>query len=488
MNPVASKIKEWRRNPIKFVRENFRAEPDHWQSEALLAFADTTDKRNERIALKACVGPGKSTVLAWSMLNFLLCYGDVGNHPKAAALSITEDNLRTNLWVEYAKWMQRSPILSRMFVHTRERLFAKDHPADWFVVARSFPQKADKATLGRTLSGIHSDFTYFQIDEAGEMPVEILQAAEQAMSTGKWCKIMMAGNPMSVDGALYQACEKQKANWKIITITGDPDDVKRSARIKLDFAKEQIALWGRTNPWVMFSILGEFPLQSVNKLLGDQDVKDAMAREITPDAYCNSDKRYGVDVARFGDDRTVIFPRQGLAWGVPKIMRNARTNEIADRIVYDDHTYGADLIAIDDTGGWGAGVIDQLLLMGKSPLPVNFSSSALDKDHFYNRRAEMWWNMAEAIKRGAVLPSIPELVKDLCSASYVIDKGKIRLEDKAQIKMRIGVSPDMGDAAALTYSMPDAPRRGRAGGAGGKALMEYDVLGDDAPRHSSDDD
>lgn len=478
MNPVASKIREWRANPIKFVEENFHAKPDHWQAEALIAFADTTDKRNERIALKACVGPGKSTVLAWSMLNFLLCYGDVGNHPKAAALSITEDNLRTNLWVEYAKWMQRSSLLSRMFVHTRERLFAKDHPADWFVVARSFPQKADKATLGRTLSGIHSDFTYFQIDEAGEMPVEILQAAEQAMSTGKWCKIMMAGNPMSVDGALYQAAEKQKHNWRVITITGDPDNPLRSSRIKMEFAKEQIALWGRENPWVMFSILGEFPLQSVNKLLGEDDVKAAMSREIFKDAYCNSDKRIGVDVARFGDDRTVIFNRQGLAWGSPKIMRNARTNEIADQIVHMDYTYQADQIAVDDTGGWGAGVIDQLLLMGKSPLSINFSSKAIDTEHFYNRRAEMWWNMAEAIKRGAVLPAMPELTKELTSASYVIDKGKIRLEEKAQVKMRLGVSPDLGDAAALMYCTPDAPRRNYGRAVSGHADTEYDVLGD----------
>jgi hypothetical protein len=133
-------------------------------------------------------------------------------------------------------------------------------------------------------------------------------------------------------------------------------------------------------------------------------------------------------------------------------------------------------MAIDDTGGYGAGVIDHLLVLGQSPLGINFASSALDSEHFYNRRAEMWWNMAEWVKRGGSLPNLPELVKELTAPTYVIQNGKIRLEEKAQIKARLGVSPDLGDALALTFAIPDAPRRAYYGRRAGKAAMDYDPL------------
>lgn len=475
LNSVASRIALYRKDPVLMVRELFKVEPDPWQVQVLQSFADPL---KSRIAMKACVGPGKTALLCWCSWNFLLCYGGPGEHPKGAAVAITEDNLRSNFWTEMAKWMQVSPLLSRLFVHTRERIFAKDHPADWWLMARSFAQKADKASLGRTLSGVHSPYMLFILDETGEMPVEILQAAEQAMSSGKWAKILQAGNPMSLDGSLHKACVEQKHLWDIITITGDPDDPNRSSRINIQWAKEQIALYGRDNPWIMYSILGQFPPQSVCKLLGPDDVTEAINRQYAEEVTKFSDRRYGIDVARFGDDRTVLCKRQGLAVSEFIVMRNARTNEIADRINFNDENYTSDLMAVDDTGGYGAGVIDQLLLLGKSPLAINFASTALDSEHFYNRRAEMWWNMAEWVKRGGSLPPLPELVKELTAPTYVVQNGKIRLEEKAQIKARLGVSPDLGDALALTFAVPDAPRRAYRSRHSGKANMDYDVLED----------
>lgn len=463
------------------VKELFKVDPDPWQIEVLNAFAKP---EIQRVALKACVGPGKTAVLAWCTWNFLLCYGGPGNHPNGAAVSITEDNLRSNFWKEMGRWMDISKLLSRLFVYTRERIFAKDHPSDWWIMARSFPQKADKATLGRTLAGIHAPYMLFILDETGEMPPEILQAAEQALSTGQWCKIIQAGNPMSLDGTLHKACVEQSHLWQppfgqTITITGDPDDPNRSNRINIKWAKEQIALYGRTNPWVMYSILGEFPPVSVNKLIGPEEVKEAMGRAYQEADISNSDKRYGIDVARFGDDRSVICKRQGLVVHGFIELRNARTNEIADKVVFNDSDYNSDLMAVDDTGGYGSGVIDQLLLLGKSPLAINFASSAVDSEHFYNRRTEIWWNMAQWIKRGGQLPAdIPGLSDELCAATYIFQNGKIRLEEKAQMKIKLnGRSPDLADALALTFCVPDASRKYYRSAKVGKAEYEYDVLG-----------
>jgi hypothetical protein len=98
-----------------------------------------------------------------------------------------------------------------------------------------------------------------------------------------------------------------------VTITGDPDDPKRSPNISLDYARQQIASYGRENPWVMVNVLGQFPPSSINALLGVEDVEAAMKRHLLRHQYDWAQKRLGIDVARFGDDRTIIFPRQGLA-------------------------------------------------------------------------------------------------------------------------------------------------------------------------------
>ena len=455
------------------VKEQFKIVPDAWQSAFLADFADPT---KTRIALKACVGPGKTAALAWAGWNFMLCYGGPGEHPKGASVSITEDNLRVNLWSEYAKWMQVSPLLQRLFVHTREKIFAKDHPVDWAIFARAFPQKADKATLGRTLSGVHSPYVMFTLDETGEMPVEVMQAAEQAMSTGKWHKIIQAGNPMSLEGALYKTCVEQAEQWAVTTITGDPDDPNRSPRIDIEWARQQIKQYGRDNAWIMYSILGLFPPTSVRTLISPDEVLESMQRYVRPETVDSNDRRYGVDVARFGDDRTVITKRQGLICYLQEVMRNARTNEIADKVNYDDADWGSDLIAIDDTGGYGAGVIDQLLLLGKNPLGVNFGSKALDTEHYWDRRSEMWWNMAQWIKRGGQLPNDPDLMKEIPKVTYIMQKGKIRLEEKSQMKSRMGFSPDKADSLALTFAVPESRRRNYARRALESALTEYDVL------------
>src|SRR5690348_18003614 len=106
-------IARWRRDPVAFVTEVFGVTPDPWQAKALRAFANPTTDR--RIAMQACAGPGKSAVLAWCGWNFLVCYGDEGQHPNGAAMSVTADNLKNGLWKELAVWRSRSSLLLQAF-------------------------------------------------------------------------------------------------------------------------------------------------------------------------------------------------------------------------------------------------------------------------------------------------------------------------------------------------------------------------------------
>ena len=448
-------IVKWRKNPVLMVREIFDTEPDTWQAKALMAFANQDEPRL-RIALQACAGPGKSTVLAWIGWNFLLCYAEVGEHPKGAAISSSRDNLKDNLWSEFSKWQERAPLLMRAFTQTSERIFANDHPKTWFLSARSFSRTANADEQGRTLSGLHGKFVLALIDESGDIPVAVLKTAEQALTKCAFGRIIQSGNPTSHDGMLYAAATRLAHKWLLFSITGDPDDPERSPRIDKDWAQENIDEYGREDPWVMAYILGKFPPSSINTLLGPDEVREAMARSPQEDDYVYSQRRLGIDVARFGDDRNVIFPRQGLVAYKPIVIRQARSHEIAGRIARIKMDWKSEMETVDDTGGYGAGVIDALLQAGQSPIPVNFAGKPNDP-RYYNKRSEMWWEMAKWVKRGGALPDEPDLARELTAPTYTMFKGKLRVEEKEKIKARLKFSPDKGDALVLTFAQPDMP-------------------------------
>lgn len=457
MSGAAARIRAWREKPAQFVHEVFGVTPDAWQQEGLQALA-SNDPRDQRIALQACAGPGKTAALAWAGWWFLSTQGEPGEHPKGLATSVTSDNLKDNLWAELAKWRGRSEFLLSAFEWTHERIFAKDHPETWFISARTWPKTASAEEQGRTLSGLHSRYVLYLVDESGDIAPAVLRAAEQGLGNTAFGKIIQAGNPTSHDGMLYAASTTLAHQWRNIRITGDPDDPRRSPRIPIEWAREQIANYGRDNPWVMAYILGLFPPSSLNSLLGPDQVEAAQRKHYQEHAYSFAPRIIGVDVSRFGDDRTVIFPRQGLVAFRPVVMRNARTNEIAARVAMAWDTWDADAVFVDDTGGWGAGVIDCLLQANRTPIPVNFSGKATDPRYF-NKRAEMHFRKAEWVKRGGALPPLPELKREMTAATYEFQGGKFRIEDKAQIKERLGFSPDYDDALGLTFAQEMPPRQ-----------------------------
>lgn len=471
------KIRRWRKDPVYFVQDQFGVEPDEWQKEVLTAFADPS---KQRIAMKACAGPGKTAVLAWCAWNFLSCHAGKGEHPKGAALSVTVDNLRDNLWSELAKWKTKSKFLTAAFTWTKERIFSNEYPETWFLSARSFSKTANAEEQGRTLSGLHSQYILYIIDESGDISPAVLRSAEQGLSKTRFGKILQAGNPTSHSGTLYNSCVKERSRWHVVTITGDPDDPKRSPRVDSEWAKSQIEEYGRDNPWVMAYVLGQFPPSSINSLLSPEEVEAAFRRAHREEDYSFVQKKLGVDVARFGDDRTVIFPRQGLIAYSPVVMKNARSNEIAARVARAIEKWGAEVIFVDTTGGYGAGVEDSLLQAGISSYPVDFAGKATDP-RYYNKRSEMWFQMAEWVKRGGSLPTETSLVRELSSPTYTFVGGKFRLEEKEQIKKRLKFSPDLADALACTFAVADMPRSiGTVSrNDGGSLKAEYDPFSSD---------
>lgn len=167
----------------------------------------------------------------------------------------------------------------------------------------------------------------------------------------------------------------------------------------------------------------------------------------------------GLDPARGGDTSTFIHRQGRVAWGiehnnVPDTMAVAGQ---AARMLMDDKTIRMMFI---DIGGLGAGIYDRLVELGFGDrvTAVNFGGNAIDTRKYFNKRCEMWGEMAEWI-HDDITPCIPDddqLHGDLTSASKdkYTSNGQLKLKPKEEAKKEIGRSPDDGDALALTFAEP----------------------------------
>lgn len=454
---AASRLAEWRAHPAQMVEDLFGVTLDSWQAEALEAFP-----HSPRMALKACKGPGKTSTLAWIGWNFLL----TRPHPMCGATSINGDNLKSGLWTELARWRNKAACLQRAFEMTKTEIYARDHRETWRLEARTWAKDADAEQIGSALAGLHAEYILWLLDESGGYPDAILPTAE-GIFAGSPIEphIVQAGNPLKRSGPLFRACYSARKLWTVIEITGDPDDPKRSPRISVDHAREQIALYGRENPWVLVNIFGQFPPTDINALIGEDEVKASMARYWREHEIGNAPKVIAADVAREGDDASVIFRRQGIQCFPLEKHRNIDSNEGSGRVARIWTDWGADAAFIDMTGGWGTGWFDGLVRLGKGPIGVQFSGEAHQKSRYFNKRAEMYFDAVEWIKRGGALPlpegtlaETSELFIGLTQITYGFKGDRFILEDKVQFKERVGFSPDETDAFVMTFAEPVSPK------------------------------
>lgn len=453
---AAGTLRRWREQPQIMVRELFGVIPDPWQDEVLGDFP-----HNQRQAMAACKGPGKTATMAWLAWNFLL----TRPHPMVAATSITGDNLATCLWTEMARWHAKAPLLQSAFHLGAERIFSRDHPKTWYMVARTWPKSANREDQANTLAGLHSDYLLFLLDESGGIPDAVMVAADAALGTGVETHIIQAGNTTHLEGPLYRAATLEAKMWKLYRITGDPDDPKRASRVSIKWAREMIERWGRNHPYVLVNVFGQFPPGSLNTLIGPDQMAEAMKRMYREYEIGNAPKVLGIDVARFGDDASVIFPRQGIQAFAPLEYRNIDSTIGAGATSRKWADWDADAAFIDNTGGFGSGWIDQLHLIGRAPIGVGFAEMAHESTRYANKRAEMYFDAVEWIKRGGALPSCPELTAAMTQTTYTFDRGgdRLILEPKDFVKSKLGYSPDHADAFVLTFAEPVSPRNARRG-------------------------
>lgn len=230
----------------------------------------------------------------------------------------------------------------------------------------------------------------------------------------------------------------------------------------------------------------DFSASVENALITLESVKAAMDRQPAEESYFFAPRVLGVDVARTGGDRCAMFPRQGLCAFKPRAFRpkaivgDAVLMEVAGIVAKAIDDWKPHAVFIDRTG-LGHGVVDRLAQLQYKVIGVDFGAKATDPK-FANKRAEMWRAMAGWVQDGGCLPNDHGLIAELTAPtfSYADASNRFALEAKDDIKERLGVSPDLADALALTFAAPVAipePLSFVAGArTGPRASTEYDHL------------
>ena len=204
--------------------------------------------------------------------------------------------------------------------------------------------------------------------------------------------------------------------------------------------------------------MGNFPKQGENTLIPLAWIEAAMERwHDMPDD--GKPVEIGVDVARFGSDKTVIATRRGQKVMSLQVFPQKSVTESTGLIIDMARQEGTSVVRVDEIG-IGGGVVDTLSENTYYDTGVDVSKAPIDKDRFANLRAELWWNLREMLDVDPVrnpepigLPPDDNLLAELSSVQYKYNsRGQVQIEAKEDMKKRLGHSPDRADAVVLAFA------------------------------------
>lgn len=458
-------IKLWRERPVYFVKDHFDITPDIWQEEFLEHYMN-----HERVGIVASKGPGKTAALSWVGLHFLTMYYET----KLAALSITRDHLRDNLWSEILKWRSRSNVLKETITDGDSYIHVKGKEGIAFISARSFPKTASESDMQSALAGLHADNVGFLMDETGMFPDSMFVTADAALANAdhdeegklrenrmpKRARIIAVSNPERPSGIIFRAFTGDpllKDRWKVMNITSDPLSPRRAKRVTIEWAQSVIDLYGRDHVYTKINVLGEYPDSTTEMLLSEREIDEAMARKFNFEDYRYKQQRLGIDVARGGSDSTILFRRQGIqAFMYEMVSSDQFGPQVMAKALEIRDAWGVNRMYVDNTGGYGGSVIDFLRTDATvDVIPVTYQAAASNPKQYSNKRTEMWVKMRDWVRDGGALPRCEMLKAELLAPKLFLKGTQFHLEKKEDIKKRIGRSPDRADALAQTFADPE---------------------------------
>lgn len=454
-NSNAELLEQFHDDPVLFVETVLQVTPQKWQAEALMAIAN-----NDRVAIKSGHGVGKTACLSWIVLWWLLTH-----YPcKAAVTANTAHQLSDVLWTEIDKWARRLPQGFKDLLEFKTDKISLKGATDSFAVARTSRRENPEA-----LQGFHSENMLFICEEASGIPDVVFQVGEGAMSTAG-AKTIMAGNPTRSDGFFFEAFHGQRDQWHCMTVSCEDGEY-----VSEDFLINMAEKYGRDSNVYRVRVLGEFPTQSDDVLLPLHLVEESLKRDVEPSP--TTPVVWGLDVARFGSDRSALAKRQGQVLVEPvKSWQNKDLMEMAGIILseYEATTYRLKPQAIYiDAIGIGAGLADRLRELDLPAVAISVSETASLKDRFNRLRDELFWNCREWFEaRDCHMPDDQTLISELTAIRYkYLSNGKLKIESKDEMKRRGQRSPDLADAFVLSFAEQGAVAGGWSRGYTSKRSM-----------------
>jgi phage terminase large subunit len=430
-------VLHWKKEPSAFAKDVLGVDLWKKQIEIMEAVRDRS-----RVAVKACHASGKTRAAADTALWFL------STNPDSAVITTAPT------WRQVAEllWRDMRHDYHRAVVPLGGRFLEAPHwqiDDKWYALGLS-TDKPDR------FQGHHASKMLVIVDEAAGVGEPVFEAIEGLMSTDD-AKLLMLGNPTSHAGSFYSAFHTMRQLYHCITISAfdTPNfagkGMVRPYLVTRQWVDDMRIKWGETNPLWYARILGEFSPVSLDTLIALQFIESAQTR--WEEAKETDPCEFGVDVARQGDDETVIAIRKGNKLLPLTYLRKNDTMEVAGAVANAAAEYGPTSIKVDAVG-IGAGVADRLRELSLPAIDIQSGARADDNKRYINKRAEMWDALAILLRSGDVtLPPDEALAGQLAAVKFIYDStGRMQLESKADLKKRTGYSPDRADAVVYAFA------------------------------------
>jgi hypothetical protein len=448
---LVSACERFRNDPLAFVRYIFdwghgelrdSEGPDIWQQDVLNQLGDYCKKiaRGEnpgalQLAIASGHGIGKSALVAWIIGWFM----STRSHPQIVVTANTETQLTTKTWRTLARW-HKLMLNAHWFDWTATKFTYKTHPGSWYAAAVPWSENNADA-----FAGTHDKNVLVIFDEASNIHDVIWEKIDGAMST-KGAMWVCFGNPTKNVGRFYECFHDYQKWW--ITKQIDSRQAKWADKVWVEKFIEQFGLDAdRTR----YQILGQFPSKSTRQLISTDAVDKCMKHET--EAWEYQPKLLGCDIARFGENSSVLCYRQGRKVFPMIVLPKQDLMTTASFIAQSIKKEKPQQVFVDGAG-LGAGVVDRLRQLQFNVVDVNGGNQSRDPTYL-NHRAEMWCAMRDFIEATCELPPDRDLKKELTVVEYdYTDKGRIRLDRKEDIMADHNFSPDRADALALTFAYP----------------------------------
>ena len=431
-------------SPVAFAREVLGVELWHKQVEALTALTE-----HRRVAVKSGNGLGKGFCAAVAVLWFI--------HTRRDAIVLT--TAPTFRQVRHILWRQ----ISRLYGPAAETLGGRMLDTRWELPDGRYAMglSADGADQ---FQGFHSPNVFIVVDEAEGVGDEIYEGIESVMTSAEPL-LLLIGNPTTMSGAFRRAFFEERQIYRAITISALDSPNVQAGRVVIPglttprWVEERREIWGEDNPIYRARVLGEFPEQGDNTLLKLSDIAAATGR---PAAAGSGDAEVilGVDVARFGADRSVILRRRGDRVEDIRVLRQMDTMQLAGWVAAAIRECNPAQVYVDEIGV-GAGVVDRLRELGHPVRGVNVAHKARQEGLYVNLRAEGYWTLRQRFMSGSIsIPADSQLAGELAALRYGFDsQGRLRMEGKDEMRKRGLPSPDKADALMLAFLAPSSRMR-----------------------------